>query len=198
MLQGQFAFQDYAVAKWSQHINAFISTGKELVQGFSNADEHLQGIRHAIADFLSRYDDENFQETIVNECRENCKVFEGEEFYDDLVALTSHIYIFQKKGSDARHKVSIKSLQTVLERNRKLLEEDPKKLSSTELENFRQFYDEENRFKCSQITCMYFSEGFKTAKKRKRHVDLHERPFRCEVPDCLGAEGFANSKDLEK
>ncbi|KAF2866462.1 hypothetical protein BDV95DRAFT_583928 [Massariosphaeria phaeospora] len=46
---------------------------------------------------------------------------------------------------------------------------------------------------------MYFSEGFKDAKAKKRHINLHDRPFQCEVPDCIGAaNGFANSKDLEK
>jgi hypothetical protein len=198
MLQGHFAFQDYAVAKWSHHVNAFINTGKYLLQRGPEGYEHLQEISHAIDEFLCRYNDENFHDSIVNECRENCKVFEGEDFYADLVALTSHIYTFQKKGFEARHKVSIKSLETVLERNRRLLEELPPKLNGTELDIFRQFYDDERRFKCTQITCMYFSEGFKTAKLRKRHVELHLRPYRCEVPDCLGAEGFANSKDLEK
>jgi hypothetical protein len=198
MLNGHFAFQDYAVAKWFHHVNAFISTGKDLLQGAPNASEHLLGISRAIDDFLDRYSDENFHDSVVNECMENCKVFEHTDFYEDLVALTSHIYTFQKKGFDARHKVSIKSLQTVLERNRKLLEEDHSKLSSSELETFRQFYDDERRFKCTQITCIYFSEGFKSAKSRKQHLNLHLRPFRCEVPDCLGAEGFTNSKDLEK
>jgi hypothetical protein len=199
MLDGQFAFQDYAVAKWPQHVNAFINTGKDLLQDPPpDAEEHLLGISRAIEDFLSRYSDEDFGDDIVDECRENCRIFEEEEFYDDLVTVTSHIYTFQKKGFDARHKVSINGLQSVLTRNRKLLEEPLNKLTSAELEKFRQFYDDANRFKCSKITCMYFSEGFDTAKKRKRHVELHERPFRCEVPDCLGAEGFVNSKDLEK
>jgi hypothetical protein len=198
MLEGHFAFQDYAVAKWFHHVNAFISTGKNLLQSSVHGYEHLQEISYAIDEFLSRYSDENFHDSIVDECRENCKVFEGESFYDDLVALTSHIYTFQKKGFEARHKVSIKALEIVLERNRKLLETFSPKSNTNEAEIFGQFYDSERRFKCTQITCVYFSEGFKTAKMRKRHVELHSRPYRCEVPDCLGAEGFTNSKDLEK
>jgi hypothetical protein len=198
MLNGHFAFQDYAVAKWAHHVNAFISTGKDLLQESSHGHERVLEISHAIDEFLTRYNDEEFHGLIVDECRENCKVFEGEDFYNDLVALTSHIYTFQKKGFEARHKVSIKALETVLERNRKLLEDFTPTANSDELEVFRQFYDDERRFKCTQITCMYFSEGFKTVKSRKRHVELHQRPYRCEVTDCLGAEGFANSKDLER
>lgn len=197
MLEGQFAFQDYAVAKWTHHVNAFINTGKELMLNPDRAEEHLLGIEHAIYDFVARYE-EDFHDSIVDECREHCKVFDSQDFFEDLVALESHIYKFQRKGFESRHKISIKGLATALERNRKLLEEDPTKMSRQDQEAFRKFYDEERRFKCTQITCMYFSEGFKTAKQRKKHVELHSRPYRCEVPDCLGSEGFTNSKDLEK
>ncbi|KAF2680197.1 C2H2 domain-containing protein [Lentithecium fluviatile CBS 122367] len=197
MLEGQFAFQDYAVAKWFHHVNAFVNCGKDLHDS-PHAYERLLELSRAVDEFLARYCDENFHDSIVNECKENCKDFQDQDFYDDLVALTSHIYMFQKKGFEARHKISIKSLKTVLERNRKLLEELPPKLGPSDLDNFRKFYDDERRFKCTQITCNYFSEGFKDAKSRKQHVNHHSRPYRCEVPDCLGAEGFANSKDLEK
>lgn len=158
----------------------------------------LEEISYALDDFLTRYD-ENWDAHIVEECKDKCSGFKSEGFYENLVAVASHIYTFQKKGFDARHVVSIKSLADALERNRKLLEELPKNLKGTELEKYRQFYDDEHRYKCTKITCMYFSEGFKDAKTRKRHVNLHDRPFHCEVLGCLGAEsGFTNANDLEK
>lgn len=197
MLEGQFAFQDYAVATWFHHVNAFVNTGKDLISDYDAAEESLREMSLAIDDFLSVYMDD-LDAAPVNECKETCKVFEGQEFYDDLVTLTSHIYTFQKKGFEARHKVSIKSLEEALMRNRKAMEELLPKLPKDELDKYDQFYDKERRFKCTRITCMYFSHGFKDAKSRKRHVNIHDRPFQCEVPDCLGNEGFANSKDLEK
>ncbi|KAJ4302641.1 hypothetical protein N0V90_001530 [Kalmusia sp. IMI 367209] len=200
MLAGHFAFQDYAVAKWFQHVNAFVNTGKDLVADYPKSEELIREMSLAIDGFMDRYHEEKFNESdnIVAECSENCKSFEGFDFYEDLVALTSHIYTFQKKGFEARHRVSIKSLEEALNRNRKLMEETASKLKGQELETFKQFYDNERPYKCTKITCMYFSEGFKDAKSRKRHVNIHDRPFQCEVHDCLGAEGFANSKDLEK
>lgn len=200
MLEGQFAFQDYAVAKWFHHVNAFVNSGKYLLEDYSKMEEPIRAIALAIDDFMDQYHEEEFNEPekIVAECRETCKMFEDQDFYEDLVALTSHIYTFQKKGFEARHKVSIKSLEEALNRNRKLMEETASKLKDAELETFKQFYDNERPYKCTKITCMYFSEGFKDAKSKKRHVNVHDRPFQCEVADCLGAEGFSNHKDLEK
>jgi hypothetical protein len=197
-LEGHLAFQDYAVAKWFYHVNAFIDTGPSLLNKQSGDSRLLQEISYALDDFLTRYD-ENWDAHIVEECKDKCSGFKNEDFYENLVAVASHIYTFQKKGFDARHVVSIKSLANAIERNRKLLEELPKNLRGTELEQYRQFYDDEHRYKCTKITCMYFAEGFKDAKTRKRHVNLHDRPFHCEVLGCLGAEsGFTNANDLEK
>lgn len=202
MIQGHFAFQDYAIAKWFYHVNAFVDTGRALVEGGMEAPDLLSEMSSAMVLFIARYDDEKerFCEDIVDECRSKCEVFRpvGQYFYDDLVALSSHIYKFQTKGFNARHKISIEKLEKVLMRNRELLETVPPKLPPKERAKFCQFYDGERRFKCTRITCMYFSEGFKEAKSRKRHVNIHDRPFQCEIPDCSGANGFANGKDLEK
>jgi hypothetical protein len=204
-LDGHFAFQDYAVAKWFYHVNAFVHLGADLLKEGEDVEELLNTMTEALDDFVTRYDEEDWEKGIVPRSKETCKVFEDHPLYEHLVALTSHIYTFQEKGFEARHIVSIKSLATVLERNRKLLEELPKKMKDKhekhekELAQLARFYDVDRRFKCPKITCMYFSEGFKDAKSRKKHVNVHDRPFQCEAPDCLGAEcGFANSKDLEK
>ncbi|KAL1608317.1 hypothetical protein SLS60_003257 [Paraconiothyrium brasiliense] len=200
MLEGQFAFQDYAVAKWFQHVNAFVEFGKDLLEDYTRAEDLIRGLSLAIDSFMDYYHEQNFHEpeNIVEECRQTCKSFEGQDFYEDLVALTSHIYTFQKKGFEARHKVSINGLGEALNRNRKLMEETVSKLKGSDLETFKKFYDNERPYKCTKITCMYFSEGFKDSKSKKRHVNIHDRPYQCDVPDCLGAEGFSNHKDLEK
>lgn len=211
IMKGHLGFQDYAIAKWFHHVNAFVDAGKDLLKRESEVQPTLPEVAEqcrplkelaiALEDFTVQFDEEDWHDPdkIVAECAEQCKIFEEQDFYDNLVAVTSHIYTFQKKGFEARHVVSIKSLATVLDRNRSILEGLPPTLGPNELMTFRQFYDDERRFKCPKITCKYFSEGFKDSKTRKRHVNIHDRPFNCEVSDCIGAEyGFANSKDLEK
>ncbi|UPX12310.1 uncharacterized protein EKO05_0002864 [Ascochyta rabiei] len=199
-LEGHLTFQDYAVAKWFHHVNAFVSSGPKFMQESPSRDTYLDNMNTALEDFMLRYGDANWGQNIVEDCRTNCSAFQGLPVHDRLMELTSHIFTFQQRGFDARHDVSIKSLAAALERNRKLLEELPssKMFDNDDLVRYCQFYDHERVFKCTKITCRYFSEGFKDAKARKKHVNIHERPFHCEVPDCLGGEGFLNAGDLQR
>lgn len=200
VLEGHLAFQDYAIAKWFHHINAFVSSGSKFLDQSRSCDDYLEDLSIALEDFMTQYDDTDWDEVIVEECRANCDAFKGLPCHDKLVSLTSHIYTVQQKGFDARREVSIKSLAAALDRNRKLLEELPssKVFNSDDLARYCKFYDHERLFKCTKITCRYFSEGFKDSKARKKHVNIHERPFCCEVSDCLGNEGFGNSGDLQR
>ena len=201
VLDGSIAFQDYAIAKWFHHVNAWVGQGGTFLDDANDAAGQLQSIFKAMDEFMTRYGGVNWSHNLVDDCKAKCRVFEHLDLHDHLVELTSHIYTFQQKGFDAQHKISIEDLSKALERNRKALEMFPKTKpgpTAHEKETYKRFYDEERRFKCTRITCRYFSEGFKDEKARKRHVDIHDRPFQCEVPDCLGAEGFANAKDLER
>jgi hypothetical protein len=128
----------------------------------------------------------------------DCDTFQGFGLHENLYLLTSHIYTFQHKGFEAKHQISIKGLLEALERNRKLLEDLYPKLSSQKKDIYSQFYDEKRRFKCTRITCRYFSEGFADASQKKKHINMHNRPFHCDVTNCLGNEGFTNNNDLLK
>jgi DNA-directed RNA polymerase subunit RPC12/RpoP len=200
-LDGSFAFQDYAIAKWFYHVNAWVGSGAKFLDEGKDLPEQLQNIFRAMDDFMARYSEVDWSSGLVDDCKTKCSVFAHLDLHDHVVALTSHIYTFQQRGFKAQHKISIDDLSKALDRNRKILEVFPKTKpgpTADEKTVYARFYDEERRFKCTRITCRYFSEGFKDEKARKRHVNIHDRPFQCEIPDCLGAEGFANSKDLEK
>ncbi|XPS76188.1 hypothetical protein M3J09_008244 [Ascochyta lentis] len=199
-LEGHFAFQDYAIAKWFHHINAFVSSGSKFMHESTSRDEYLEDMSIALEDFMTQFSDADWDKGIVEDCKVNCSAFQGLPLHNGLVKLTSHIFAVQQKGFDARHEISIKSLATAFERNRKLLEELPssKLFDAEDLDKYRQFYDHERLFKCTKITCRYFSEGFKDSKARKKHVAIHERPFHCDVADCLGGEGFVNAGDLQR
>lgn len=197
MINGHFAFQDYAVANWFYHVTAFVDTSRDLLRQEDAAHDDIEKMTLAIDEFLDQYREEEFHENAVEAYRSNCDAFSG-DFHEDLLALVSHIYTFQQKGSEARHKPSIKKLEKALERNRKLIEDLVPQKSPGDFKTFCQFYDGETRFKCTRMTCRYFYEGFKDAKSRNRHVDYHNRPYQCDVPECLDAGGYLNSSDLEK
>src|SRR5438045_1002311 len=97
-LHGHFAFQDYAIAKWFHHVNAWVNSGSRFLKEATNQGAHLEAISTAMDDFMARYSEEVWEEGLVQDCKVTCKVFEDHPFYDNLVLLTSHIYTFQKKG----------------------------------------------------------------------------------------------------
>ncbi|KAI8940928.1 hypothetical protein NX059_002183 [Plenodomus lindquistii] len=198
ILEGNLAFEDYAVANWFHHLTAWANSGEKFLNEVPNRDQLLADITDAMDDFMTQYQEEQWDQGIIDVCKVRCGVFSSHNLYDNLVALMSHIYAFQTKGFDARHTISITSLSLALDRNRKMLEQLPSKLNDFEKVTYRKFYDDERLYKCSRITCRYFSEGFRDQKARKRHVDIHNRPYQCEVLDCLGTEGFASQKDLDK
>ncbi|KAK6062398.1 zinc finger protein [Seiridium cupressi] len=41
-----------------------------------------------------------------------------------------------------------------------------------------------NWFKCPRINCLYFHRGFKSKSQRQHHLDQHERPYMCIMPEC--------------
>lgn len=198
ILEGHLAFQDYAIAKWFYHVNAFVKTGPEFLQGAHNPEYQLDLLANTLDEFTQRFD-EKWESTLVEDCKRSCQVFEAyRRLYDNLVLLTSHIYAHQQKGFDARHKISIKDLDAALDRNRKLLENLPTQLGPDDRDRYGRFHDEERCFKCNRITCRFFFEGFKNAKDREKHVKFHTRPYHCDVPDYIGAEGFVSQADLDR
>jgi hypothetical protein len=197
-IDGNLAFEDYAIANWFRHFNAFISAGEAFLQHGTNISGHLEELTIAVKDFTTQFDEEDWFDphNTVNECCEAAGPFKNHDMYENLVAVSSHIYRHQKKDSDARREVSIKSLAQALKRNRVVLEELPLKLGLQELELYRRLNDDKNPYRCPYISCHHFSIGFSNAKARKRHVNIHDRPFCCEVSECVGGNGFANSIDL--
>lgn len=201
-LQGYLAFQDYAIATWFHHVNAFVNSGQDFLDSSLDQSARIESIATALDDFMSKYSEVDWESGLVERCRASCSAFKPFSLFENLVLLASHIYTFQDKGFEARHKISIKSLDEAVTQNRKILEELPAQLEKHktmgDLATYSKFYDAEKLYKCNRITCRYFSEGFNDKRARKHHVNVHDRPFYCEIKDCLGAEGFAKDSDLQK
>jgi hypothetical protein len=191
---GFLSFQDYAAAKWLQHIRAII---KRSTAQFSKDDESqtaLQELELGLNEFSSRYEQEITQHPIPKEVEEDCEPFKAYSFHTSLVYVWNHVYQHEIKGHEARKEISLQSLSKSLLRNRAVLESLP----STSSEAITIFYGDKH-FKCPRSTCFYFHEGFKDARSRDQHINRHDRPFNCAFPDCSIAEfGFSSNKDLEK
>src|SRR2546430_4447568 len=57
-LEGYFAFQDYAIAKWFHHFRAMVVAGQDLFLGDSDARKALEDIHVVLEEFSSNYEDD--------------------------------------------------------------------------------------------------------------------------------------------
>jgi hypothetical protein len=217
-----YVFQDYAVGKWSSHFTALLEKAtaakdKEQEQEAPSgppAEQHNQALldhaldqlRDALYNFTVKY-----QNAFSGTSEEKVTLgawdqFESTEdtldFYWSLYAVKAHIQQHLKKTYEIRNKVSIEALATALDRNRSFLEnpaQDPFniELKADERKTLEDTYGT-RRYKCSRLDCDFFYSGFMDRKSRQKHVDQHERPFRCDVAECPGELGFISNHDLQK
>lgn len=60
-------------------------------------------------------------------------------------------------------------------------------------------YGNQITYKCPKIWCDYFSTGFDNNEDRRKHVDSHERPFRCSDECCFAFQlGYSRKCKLEE
>jgi len=188
---GFISFQDYAAAKWHQHLRAIISTHSANLLTDSDSQGAFRDLGLGLEEFLSRYEQEVMEMPILEEAKADCEQFAPYRLHTNLVYVWNHVR--QHDGNDeTRNVISVKSLSDAVARNREALE------TFSLSEDVRIFYGSK-LFKCPRTTCFYFHEGFEECSSRKKHISRHDRPFHCAFPDCSIAEfGFSSNTDLEK
>lgn len=192
-MYGYLSLQDYAVAKWSDHVHAIVKMPRDSFFEDHESAKALKTIEQALEDFSIRYENEIYHQQLTEEAKVDCKAHEGRDFYWNLVHIWGHVRRQQDKGVVARNDISLDALGKVVKRNRELIEN----LSSKDFEHLTTFYG--NKFKCPKLTCFYFHEGFENAKRREKHVNKHDRPFICDILGCSIAEfGFSSNAELDK
>ena len=218
-LCGYYIFQDYAVAKWSEHVVKLlekVSAAKEQEQQLLFTNKHedpkkgqmdfaMIELGDALRRFTTKYDSafaETAEVPVTLGAWDELAESEGkDDLYMDLCAVIAHIKQHQRGGYETKNKVSIPALLTIVDRNRSFLEDSTQEafklnLSDTEKRKMKDLYGE-NRYKCSKVQCDRFFYGFSDRKSRKKHVDKHDRPFRCDVKECAGELGFTSKHDLQ-
>ncbi|KAL4885914.1 hypothetical protein BJY04DRAFT_230145 [Aspergillus karnatakaensis] len=197
-LQGDFAFQDYAVESWFLHFKSLVESKGAFLQGGGFALENspadrIAAVSQEIGNFVNFYGD-SFPDTVLEQSRKDCAFYQQYDFYDDLVTIWDHICAAQRGDLESRNNVSIPVLKETLKRNRTLLE----KLSQDPKVDYSSLYDD-YPFRCPKIMCFYFHEGFKTNDLRDNHVNYHDLPFHCLVESCqrsVSGFGFRSNNEL--
>lgn len=191
-LGGHFVLQDYVVAKWSDHLHAVVKMDFDSLS--KDGDSSVVELATALEDFCIHYEDEIYQQDLLQVAQADCQAHQERDFYRHLLHVWNHVCKHQEKGIIARDDISLEVLRKVVKRNRELIE----MLSDTEFSVLASLYGT-NRYKCTKLRCFFFHEGFHDAATRDKHVKRHDRPFQCEVAGCSIAEfGFPSNTELEK
>jgi hypothetical protein len=198
--EGWLSLQDYAVSKWFQHLSALAKIFNE--EGFEVRDsiEALESLYNSMFLFAERYEDDLSHEIIHDGVEADYTKLADQPVHEDLVKVMSHVTRYMERGPKFRNEICIESLRKAFERNRELIEKlsDEATKHSSNRAALLKYYGPK-RFKCSFITCIDFYEGFTTAKTRDKHVDKHNRPWICDVPNCTSINfGFTSNKELDK
>jgi hypothetical protein len=192
LLKGYYAFQDYAVLHWVDHLDA-------LVQFLHSKDlGDVQELDTAIKDFHDAYGAADYGiEDIPEDVRKRCHLLKDVDYYDNLMLLLGYT---RKIRSSDEQITALGDLGKIVSKNRAALEDlhASDTNTSNSKEKLNQYYGP-NWNKCPRHACFYFHEGFPDATRRDSHVSRHEKPFRCTEPSCPRIHlGFSTEKELKK
>lgn len=194
--EGYFAFQDYAVVHWIDHLLALLNS-TEITNSVQPGDK---GTSDACIIFGDRYSDDLLNPSKEETSSPDRDLYGGMECFPILCAIWRHAKAVRAFSDDRRDKVSLQSLRRSFKDSRTTLEDIFRKFKEnrSKMDTLNDLYGTK-WFKCSKLSCYYFHEGFNSESSREDHDSRHERPFRCEAEDCPAAVvGFGSLKELEK
>ncbi|OCL11999.1 hypothetical protein AOQ84DRAFT_421718 [Glonium stellatum] len=192
-VEGYYAFQDYAVAHWADHLVALLEPSRDT--SINQLDDH-KAISGAFVIFTDRFHADLAVSSFDENSSLNCDQFQSLECFPIICTLWTHVKSFKTLLDDRRDEVSLPSLGRTLRKNRKILEDISKSVAenTNEMAALQSFYGA-HWFKCSKLSCYYFHEGFGSEFSRQAHYDRHDRPFRYEEDNCPAAAiGFGSLK----
>ncbi|TVY90638.1 C2H2 finger domain transcription factor, partial [Lachnellula willkommii] len=192
LMNGSYAFQDYSVLHWVDHLDQvlrFLDTNN--VSTFN-----LLG--PAVDEFYDTYGVGELEtDEIPPKLRERWDSIKGINYIENLLLLLSHT----RKSRAADDQLSgFGDLGKVINRNRQLLENLNRSttLTAASRQQLERYYGN-NWNKCPRHKCFYFHEGFPDTTRLSNHVSRHEKPFCCTEFSCPRIHlGFSTEKELKK
>ena len=195
LLDGYYAFLDYASLHWYHHLETAISS---LTSDDLSDSAHL-GI--AINDFFEMYGSGTTEvDKAPSEYAQKFEAIATADCCESLVLLLSHA----KKSRLTEEKLeALGRLGDLVARVRDMLEDMSEATVSqnprpSEPKNLKGFYSDK-WYKCSRHACYYFHEGFSDERGLSQHTNRHEKPFCCTEIGCTRMYiGWSTEKELKK
>ena len=184
--EGYYSFEDYAIAHWLDHLESSTSHSLRL------DNSSVERLGQIVNSFLIGHGSDAPPElTIVD--TQKFQSIRHLSFTQTLDALA-------QLASEKKCNKNYLDVETQLQR-RRLIYEGISADTNPHSEVLRRFLllNGPGCYKCPKVWCGYFADGFQRREDRDKHVDQHERPFRCSFEECLHAElGFESEKGLKR
>lgn len=184
--RADYAFQEYATFNWIHHLESLESYKLD-----SSRDE-TSNFRPALALLHQHYLEDNLH-TGLTLGEEGKDIDISEELNAWKIAYERVEVLRQGDGLQNPMPYPLRRLLEV----RRILEELPSQANKA-LSMLTEAYGI-CLYKCPIIRCTRFFSGFTTGHERDKHVQRHERSYKCLKKDCDYSElGFASEVDLKK
>lgn len=170
-------------------------------QGYYGFQDYA--VQHCL-DHLENYTELESPENLLEETMESARVFLATYSLPvpQNVAVLSHRDIsnfFNQLPKDKRERADTLAIgyrtldiRTVIEQIR------TQDLPPWDESFIRNVYGQQVTYKCPKIWCDYFSMGLDKNEDRQKHVDSHNRPFRCSEEDCFASQlGYSCKSQME-
>ncbi|KAK3502962.1 hypothetical protein B0T13DRAFT_487332 [Neurospora crassa] len=175
--RGSYALQDYAVQYWHDHLRPSIEASGMLQRA------ECQLVLHWTHRFLQSYGDHT-----------KIPALDDAGGFESMAQVLDRI---PKHGGERNLYFNIEGRTEAIRQALKKL--DAQTLTSEEAKIISHLHGPMHVHKCSKPWCEFFKGDLKTAEAREKHINCHDRPFRCLVEGCpMSTVGYSSSGELKK
>lgn len=189
IMQGRYAFSDYALAHWLDHLESTINelhTSSQI-----DTSSELDTLAEETHQFLRRHFSKPTESLVPAAFMKRFKSFEPFRSYNLADDLTQAAYTWSSRISQ-QNKVKdndldgadLLSLETSISSLRTALDSLGQSEANTAKSNDLHRFHGAKLFKCAATGCRFFHEGFRSLAEKNSHQARHKNAYVCNFDGC--------------
>lgn len=199
ILEGRYAFSDYAIAHWLDHMEETIAVLRTRVEEDTMLE--LKALAGEILPFLQLQFSKPAETNLPTSFNKRFDSFDPFQSYGFVKHLGQAAYDWSCRLShrDKDREEIANSVPAGLESILLLLRAGLDQLaqSGRDLNELQKLHGR-NLFKCSSVYCRFFYEGFQSNKEKISHQNKHNNTYTCTFHGCPNSVlGFSSARSLE-
>lgn len=189
IMQGRYAFSDYTLAHWLDHLEGTINelhTSSQI-----DTSSELDTLAEEIHQFLRRHFSKPTESLVPAAFMKRFKFFEPFGSYNLADDLTQAAYTWSSRISQQNKVrdndldgVDLLSLETSISSLRTALDSLGQSEANTANSNDLHRFHGAKLFKCAATGCRFFHEGFRGLAEKNAHQDRHKNAYVCNFDGC--------------